>query len=46
MPAQERMSKKWNSDPYDPNGGSGTEEEAPYVWILPYYIMKYYKLLN
>ena len=46
IPPSERATRKPNSDPYEPKNGSGNGEEAPWVFALPYYMLKYYKMLE
>ena len=44
---QERLQTHWNADPYAIGQmGSGTTEFAPAEWLLPYWLMKYYKAIN
>lgn len=42
---QERRTMKANGDPFVFDDGSGTSEEAPYIWRLPYYLMRYNGLI-
>jgi hypothetical protein len=47
LPPQERAVEKQNSDPFETTAsGSGYGEEAPYVFQLPYYLMRYYGLIT
>jgi hypothetical protein len=45
LPPAERVMGHWNNDPYALQAGSGTNEQEPAVWRLPYYLMAYYKLI-
>lgn len=47
LPPAERAVRKWNSDPYTQGTqGGGMNEEAPYIWRLPYYLLVYNGLLE
>mmetsp|Transcript_20834 Transcript_20834/g.29957 ORF Transcript_20834/g.29957 Transcript_20834/m.29957 type:complete len:806 (-) Transcript_20834:191-2608(-) len=46
IPPAERVTTKWNADPFIFDAGSGYSEEAPYVWRLPYYLMLYNNLIT
>ena len=45
-PPQERVTAKWNSDPFVMSSGNGMKEEYPGVWRLPYYLMLYNNLIT
>jgi hypothetical protein len=46
LPPQERASRKWNSDPFELGAsGNGLSEDAPYIFQLPYYLMRYNGLI-
>jgi len=36
---------KWNSNPFEMNGGSGYDESDPSAWLLPYWMARYYKMI-
>ena len=43
LPPDERAVHKHNSNPFFPDdGGSGSYEEAPTFWLLPYWMGRYY----
>ena len=44
-PPSERASHKWNSDPFVWSGDSGMAEEMPSIWALPYWLMRYNRLI-
>ena len=37
---------KWNGNPYEVDGGGGTEEEDPTFWLLPYWMGRYHRFIN
>ena len=41
LPAYERAQTRWNSNPHDLDGGSGTSEGDPGAWLMPYFMAKY-----
>lgn len=45
-PPQERVTGHWNGDPFALEGGSGTSEQEPAIWELPYYLMRFYGLIS
>lgn len=43
LPADERVFKKWNADPYEPDaGGDGREEDDGAAFLLPYWMGRYH----
>ena len=36
---------RWNGDPYDMNGGDGCSEMDPGVFLLPYWLARYFGLI-
>jgi len=47
LPPQARAIEKQNSDPFELTAsGNGMGEEAPYVWQLPYHLMRYNGLIS
>jgi hypothetical protein len=47
LPAQERAMEKWNSDPFRLTAsGNGYLEEPPFLFQLPYFLMRYNGLIN
>ncbi|EDQ89373.1 uncharacterized protein MONBRDRAFT_37087 [Monosiga brevicollis MX1] len=45
LPAYERSQLRWNSDPHDLDGGSGTQEGDPGAWLLPYWMARHAGLI-
>lgn len=45
-PAQETRTGHWNGNPFTMDDGSGTSEYEPAIWRLPYYLMRYNKLIS
>ena len=45
LPAYERGQLRWNSNPHDLDGGSGTMEGDPGAWLMPYYMARYHGLI-
>jgi len=42
-PYDEIRTMKWNGNPYNVSGGSdGREEQAPWPYLMPYWMMRYY----
>jgi hypothetical protein len=46
LPWTERPMHKWNGNPYVLDGGSGLEEEDQTVWLLPYWLGRYHKIID
>jgi hypothetical protein len=44
-PPSERAASNWNTDPFEINQGTGMQDYSPSTWDLPYYLMRYYRLL-
>ena len=43
IPPDERRVHKYNTSPYEPDGGTGgRSEEAPNFWLMPYWMGHYY----
>ncbi len=42
LPASERVTHRWNSDPYEPDGGNPRSEEDGTAWLLPYWMARYH----
>lgn len=47
LPANERSQFRWNSNPYDMDGGGagGSEFDAG-AWLLPYWMARFYGLFE
>jgi len=45
IPLDQRPARRFNSDPFDSQQGSGTTEFEPAVYRLPYYMMLFFGLL-
>jgi hypothetical protein len=47
LPPSERRLNKWDGNPYDASGGSGGFSESSSVnWLLPYWMGRYYKIIQ
>lgn len=47
LPFDERPMMKWNGNPYRVDGGGdGTEEEDPTMYLLPYWMGRYYRFIE
>jgi hypothetical protein len=46
LPWNERPLHKWNSNPYELDGGDAHEEEDPTFWLLPYWMGRYHHLIE
>jgi len=46
LPWTERKVHKWDSNPYEPDGGSDMGEEDPTLWLLPYWMGRYHRLID
>ncbi|CAF2537845.1 unnamed protein product [Rotaria sp. Silwood2] len=46
LPPDERSSKKWNGNIYDLDDGSGFNEDDPAAFLLSYWGMRYFNLLE
>eukprot|EP01012_Entosiphon_sulcatum_P001335 TRINITY_DN10252_c0_g1_i1.p1 TRINITY_DN10252_c0_g1~~TRINITY_DN10252_c0_g1_i1.p1 ORF type:complete len:773 (-),score=92.28 TRINITY_DN10252_c0_g1_i1:8-2326(-) len=45
LPYAERTFDRWNTNPFELSGGSGTGEPDPAVWLLPYWMARYYGMI-
>jgi hypothetical protein len=47
LPANERRQYRWNANPYIvADGGDGYSESDPGAWLLPYWMARYYGILE
>lgn len=46
LPWTERRIHKWDSNPYEPDGGSDLGEEDQTLWLLPYWLGRYHRLIE
>ena len=46
LPPSERQVHRWNSNPYDPDGGNPISEEDGTAFLLPYWMGRYHKLFT
>jgi len=46
FPYDEISMFRWNSNPFDLNGGSGFGEFDPSAWLLPYWMARYYSFIS
>jgi hypothetical protein len=47
LPPNERRLNKWDGNPYDASGGSGgTSESSSVHWLLPYWMGRYYGIIQ
>jgi hypothetical protein len=47
LPPSERRLNKWDGNPYEASGGSGGFAESSSVhWLLPYWMGRYYKIIQ
>ncbi|CAF0884635.1 unnamed protein product [Adineta steineri] len=46
LPPDERSTKKWNSAVYDVDDGNGYSEDDPTTFLLSYWGMRYFNLLE
>lgn len=47
LPPSERRLNKWDGNPYEASGGSGGHAESSSVhWLLPYWMGRYYKIIQ
>jgi hypothetical protein len=45
LPANERLQNRWNADPYTWDGGSGMDGNDAGVFLLPYWLARYYGVI-
>ncbi|HEU4752090.1 MAG TPA: transcriptional regulator, partial [Armatimonadota bacterium] len=46
LPWTERPMHKWNGNPFLPDGGDGMQEEDQTVWLLPYWLGRYHRIID
>jgi hypothetical protein len=46
LPWTERPLHKWNGNPYLVDGGDGRSEEDQTMWLLPYWLGRYHRLIR
>jgi hypothetical protein len=47
LPYDEIRTMKWNGNPYSvSDGGDGRTVQAPWPWLLPYWMLRYYGVLD
>eukprot|EP01012_Entosiphon_sulcatum_P007568 TRINITY_DN13878_c0_g1_i1.p1 TRINITY_DN13878_c0_g1~~TRINITY_DN13878_c0_g1_i1.p1 ORF type:complete len:778 (-),score=92.44 TRINITY_DN13878_c0_g1_i1:7-2340(-) len=46
LPYDERNFDRWNSNPFEIKGGDGFNEPDPAVWLLPYWMARYYGFIS
>jgi hypothetical protein len=46
LPQNERRQGRWNADPFGLDDGSGTQEDDPGAWLLPYWLARYYGIIG
>lgn len=47
LPANERFQFDWSANPWSTAAsGSGKAEEAPYEWLMPYWFMRYFEIID
>lgn len=46
LPASERETHRWNSNPYDPDGGNPAAEEDGTAFLLPYWMGRYHRIIS
>ena len=46
LPVNERVQGRWNADPYTMDGGGGGSQSDAGVYVLPYWLARYYGVLG
>lgn len=46
LPANERSQLRWNANPFELQGGDPHNAKDPAAWLLPYWMARYYKLVQ
>jgi hypothetical protein len=46
LPWPERLIRHWDHNPYEPDGGSDMSEADQTVWLLPYWMGRYHRLIE
>jgi hypothetical protein len=46
LPMNERVQGRWNADPFTMDGDAGTDEGDPGVWLMPYWMSRYYNIIG
>eukprot|EP00466_Bigelowiella_natans_P017295 jgi/Bigna1/147331/aug1.141_g22039 len=45
LPANERSQFRWNTNPFELDGGNGHADYDPAAWLLPYWMGRYFSIL-
>jgi hypothetical protein len=46
LPLTERSFSAWDSDPYELDSGSDMEEKDQTIWLLPYWLGRYHRIIE
>lgn len=46
LPMYEREQGRWNADPFSMDGGGGMGEADPGVWLMPYWMARFWGVLG